>query len=67
MPINGVLIGFLLTDLLFRFLAWLGPLSLPGMLISYGIVRAEEINLVRKSGKPLQERSSRPRSRGCGR
>ncbi len=55
MSVNGVVIGLLGTGLPFTFTALLGLLSLSGMLIKNGIVLVEEIDLVRATGKPLQE------------
>lgn len=55
MSVNGVVIGLLATNLPFSFTALLGLLSLSGMLIKNGIVLVEEIDLVRKEGKPLEE------------
>ena len=55
MSVNGVVIGLLGTGLPFTFTALLGLLSLSGMLIKNGIVLVEEIDLVRATGKPLQD------------
>jgi multidrug efflux pump subunit AcrB len=55
MSVDGVALGLLGTGLPFTFTALLGLLSLSGMLIKNGIVLVEEIDLVRETGKPLQE------------
>ncbi len=55
MAVNGVVIGLLGTGLPFTFTALLGLLSLSGMLIKNGIVLVEEIDLVRREGKALNE------------
>ena len=55
MAVNGVVIGLLGTGLPFTFTALLGLLSLSGMLIKNGIVLVEEIDLVRREGKALEE------------
>ncbi len=55
MAVNGVVIGLLGTGLPFTFTALLGLLSLSGMLIKNGIVLVEEIDLVRRDGKALNE------------
>ncbi len=55
MAVNGVVIGLLGTGLPFTFTALLGLLSLSGMLIKNGIVLVEEIDRVRREGKPLEE------------
>ncbi len=55
MSVNGVSLALLGTGLPFTFTALLGLLSLSGMLIKNGIVRVEEIDLVRETGKPLRE------------
>ena len=55
MAVNGVVIGLLGTGLPFTFTALLGLLSLSGMLIKNGIVLVEEIDLVRRDGRALNE------------
>ena len=55
MAVNGVVIGLLGTGLPFTFTALLGLLSLSGMLIKNGIVLVEEIDLVRRNGRALNE------------
>jgi len=55
MAVNGVVIGLLGTGLPFTFTALLGLLSLSGMLIKNGIVLVEEIDLVRRESKALEE------------
>ncbi len=55
MSVNGAVIGLLATNLPFSFTALLGLLSLSGMLIKNGIVLVEEIDFVRRDGKPLEE------------
>lgn len=52
---DGVVIGLSLTGLPFSFTAFLGLLSLSGVLIKNGIVMIEEIDLVCGTGKPLCE------------
>ena len=55
MAVNGVVIGLLGTGLPFTFTALLGLLSLSGMLIKNGIVLVEEIDLVRRDGRALND------------
>ncbi|MEO1678336.1 MAG: efflux RND transporter permease subunit [Pseudomonadota bacterium] len=54
MSVNGVVLGLLGTGLPFTFTALLGLLSLSGMLIKNGIVLVEEIDIVRRTGAPLE-------------
>ena len=55
MAVNGVVIGLLGTGLPFTFTALLGLLSLSGMLIKNGIVLVEEIDLVRREDRSLND------------
>jgi len=55
MSVNGVVVGLLITGFPFSFTALLGLLSLSGMLIKNGIVLVEEIDIVRREGRPLYE------------
>ncbi|MEM6609381.1 MAG: efflux RND transporter permease subunit [Pseudomonadota bacterium] len=55
MSLNGVTVALLGTGLPFTFTALLGLLSLSGMLIKNGIVLVEEIDIVRREGKQLEE------------
>jgi multidrug efflux pump subunit AcrB len=55
MSVTGMVLGLLLANLPFTFLALLGFLSLSGMLIKNAIVLVDEIDIQRADGKPDAE------------